>query len=152
MTSPSPDARGGKIARLTLIALLFALGLWIIAGFLPALIWAVVIAVAIDPLVDRIEERFPTTSRNLIALLFTLAFALLVLVPIGFGIAQGAREAHDIFGWIAQARHDGVPPPAWIVTLPFGSSELTSWWRDHFSDPVAATAYLDGLQHTLIVR
>jgi len=144
------DARGGKIARFALIALLIALGLWIVSGFLPALIWAVVIAVAIDPLVDRVEARFPTTSRSLIALLFTLAFALVVLVPIGFGIAQGAREAHDIIGWIAQARHDGVPPPAWIATLPVGSSELGTWWRDHFADPVAATAYLDGLNHTLI--
>ncbi|QDZ06576.1 AI-2E family transporter [Sphingomonas panacisoli] len=150
MPSPTPDARRGIIARATLIALLVALGLWIVAGFLPALIWAVVIAVAIDPLVDRAEARFPTTSRSLIALLFTLAFALIVLVPIGFGIAQGAREAHDIIGWIAQARHDGVPPPAWIAALPFGSSELTNWWRDHFADPVAATAYLDGLNHTLI--
>ena len=150
MPSPFPDARGGKIARLALIVLLAALGLWIISGFLPALIWAVVIAVAIDPLVGRAEARFPTTSRSLIAFLFVLAIALLVLVPIGFGIAQGAREAHDIAGWIAQARHDGLPPPPWIATLPFGSSELTGWWRDHLSDPATATAYLDGLNHTLI--
>ena len=27
---------------------------------------------------------------------------------------------------------------------------VTSWWRDHFSDPATATAYLDGLNHTLI--
>ncbi len=145
-----PDARNGKIARLTLIGLLVALGLWIVSGFLPAFIWAVVIAVAIDPLVDRAEARFPATSRSLIALFFTLAFALLVLVPIGFGIAQGAREAHDIVRWIAQARHDGVPPPAWIATLPFGSIELANWWRGHFGDPLTATAYLDGLNHTLI--
>lgn len=138
------------IARATLIVLLVALGLWMVSGFLPALIWAVVIAIAIDPLVDRTEARFPTTSRSLIALLFTLAFAFLVIAPIGFGIAQGARESHDIFAWIAQARHDGVPPPAWIAMLPLGSGELTNWWRDHFADPVTATAYLDGLQHTLI--
>ncbi len=150
MPSQSPDARRGMIARATLILLLIALGLWIVSGFLPALIWAIVIAVAIDPLVERTEARFPTTSRSLIALLFALAFALIVLVPIGFAVAQGARESHDIFAWIADARHNGVPPPAWIATLPFGSVELTGWWRDHFADPVTATAYLDGLQHTLI--
>ena len=150
MPSLSPDVRGGKIARLTLIGILMALGLWIVSSFLPALVWAVVIAVALDPLVDRVEARFATTSRSLIAFLFVLAVALLVLVPIGFGIAQGAREAHDIAGWIAQARHDGLPPPPWIATLPFGTSEITNWWRDHLSDPATATAYLDGLNHTLI--
>src|SRR4051812_33782467 len=127
MASQSPDARRGKIARFTLIALLAALGLWIIFNFLPALVWAVVIAVAIDPLIDRTEARFPTTSRSLIAALFTLAVALLVLVPIGFGVAQGAREAHDIAGWISAARGHGVPPPAWIAQLPFGASELSAW-------------------------
>lgn len=138
MPSPPSDARGGKIARLTLIGLLAALGLWIISGFLPALIWAVVIAVAIDPLVDRTETRFPMTSRSLIAALFTLAVALLVLVPIGFGVAQGAREAHDIATWVAAARGHGVPPPAWLATLPLGSSELTDWWNINLADPVAA--------------
>jgi predicted PurR-regulated permease PerM len=150
MPSPSPDARRGKIARFTLIALLAALGLWIIFNFLPALIWAVVIAVAIDPLVGGAEARFPTTSRSLIAFVFTLTFALLVLAPIGFGVAQGAREAHDIAGWIAAARGHGVPPPAWIAQLPFGSSELTGWWNANLADPVAAKHVFEQLSGTAV--
>jgi len=150
MASPIPDARRGQIARLILIALLVALGLWIVSGFLPALIWAIVIAVAIDPLVGWTEARFPNLQPSVIALVFTLAFALLILGPIAFGVVQGAREAHDIAGWIAQARHQGLPPPAWIANLPFGGPELTGWWRDHLADPATATEYLDGLNDTLI--
>lgn len=150
MPSPSPDARRGKIAIFTLVALLAALGLWIIFNFLPALIWAVVIAVAIDPLVDRAETRFPTMSRSLIAALFTLAIALLVLVPIGFGVAQGAREAHDIAQWVAAVRGHGVPPPAWIAQLPFGASELTAWWTANLSDPVEANHVFEQLSGTAV--
>ena len=145
MSSPSPDVRRGKIARFTLIALLVALGLWIVSGFLPALIWAVVIAVAIDPLVDRAEARFPATSRSLIAFLFTLGVALLVLVPIGFGVAQGAREAHDIAQWVVAARGHGVPPPVWIAQLPIGSGELIGWWSSNLADPIAANHVFEQL-------
>jgi predicted PurR-regulated permease PerM len=145
MASPSPDARRGQIARFTLIALLGALGLWIVSNFLPALIWAVVIAVAIDPLVSRTEARFPKAPPSVIALAFTTAFALIVLAPIAFGIAQGAREGHEIARWIAEARNHGVPPPAWLTALPFGSSELTAWWQSHLADPAAAREYFGHL-------
>ena len=138
MAAPSPDARRGMIARYGLIALLGALGLWIVFNFLPALIWAVVIAVAVDPLVSRTEARFPTARPSVIALGFTAAFALLILAPIGLGIAQAAREAHDIVHWVHAARGHGVPPPAWLATLPFGSSEATDWWNANLADPVAA--------------
>jgi predicted PurR-regulated permease PerM len=133
----SPETRA-SLARFALIALLALLGLWILHNFLPALVWAVVIAVAIDPLIDRVETRFPKTSRSLIAFGFTFAFALLVLAPIAFGIAQAAREAGDVLGWIAAARAHGVPPPAWIGELPFGSSEIAAWWNTNLADPVAA--------------
>lgn len=134
----SPDVRRGTIARFVLIALLGGLGLWIVFNFLPALIWAVVIAVAIDPLVGWTETRFPKARPSVIALVFTTAFALLILAPIAFGIAQGAREANDIAAWIHAARGHGMPPPAWFADLPFGSSELTGWWNANLADPVAA--------------
>jgi len=141
MANVSPDARRGTTARIVLIVLLAALGLWIVFSFLPALIWAVVIAVAIDPLVQRTEARFAKPHPNLIAAAFTAAFAILVLAPIAFGVAQGAREAHDILTWVAAARANGVAPPSWIVELPFGSSELTGWWQANLSDPAAADTF-----------
>jgi predicted PurR-regulated permease PerM len=69
---------------------------------------------------------------------FTLALALLVLVPIAIGIAQAARESHDVMAWINEARAHGVPPPAWFANLPFGSAELTGWWQANLSDPAEA--------------
>ncbi|HEX4694391.1 AI-2E family transporter [Sphingomonas sp.] len=137
----SPDVRRGAIARIVLIFLLAALGLWIVFSFLPALIWAVVIAVAIDPLVQRTEARFSRPHPNLVAAGFTAAFAILVLAPIAFGVAQGAREAHDILTWVAAARTHGVPPPTWIAELPFGSSELAGWWQANLADPAAADSF-----------
>ncbi|MBN8808476.1 MAG: AI-2E family transporter [Sphingomonas sp.] len=147
--APLPtDVRRATIVRASFIAIIALLGLWVAHNFLPALIWAVVIAVAIDPLVQRAERHFPQARPSLIALGFTVAVALLILLPVGFGLAQGAREAHDALAWIKDAREHGVPPPAWIATLPFGSSEVASWWQANLADPAAANEFFHHLTGT----
>lgn len=144
--SPMPPKRQSAI-RLTLIVLLGLLGLWVVHAFLPALVWAVVIAVAVDPLVQRAERRFP--HPNLVAATFTLGFALIVLAPIAIGIAQAAREAHDVATWVADARMYGVPPPGWLANLPF-SAEATAWWQANLAQPAAANHHFEVLSHTML--
>src|SRR5437868_4515536 len=138
--TPSPElSRNRRIIRGILIGALALLGLWIIHPFLPALVWAAIIAVAVDPLVCRLEARSARPRPNLIALAITLAFALLLLVPLAFGITQAAREAHDLAVWIAAAREHGLPPPPWLATLPFGSGEATHWWQENLATPATAS-------------
>jgi predicted PurR-regulated permease PerM len=146
MTAPSQTKRQST-ARLTLIVLLGLLGLWVVHEFLPALVWAVVIAVAVDPLVQRAERRFP--RPNLVAAAFTVGFALIVLAPIAIGIAQAAREAHDVITWVTDARMHGVPPPGWLANLPF-SAEATAWWQVNLAQPAAANHHFEVLSHTLL--
>jgi predicted PurR-regulated permease PerM len=149
--APDHDAasRRTRIARGALAAALIALALWLLLPFLPALIWAMIIAVAVDPLVKRTERRFARPHPNLIALAFTLGLALLVMVPVAFGVAQAAREAQDVAGWMAAARDHGLPPPAWLAHLPWGSGEATAWWQANLADPNAARVQLHALQGVL---
>lgn len=144
--TPLPPKRQST-ARLVLILLLGLLGLWVIHAFLPVLVWAVVIAVAVDPLVQRAERRFP--RPNLVAAAFTLGFALIVLAPIAIGIAQAAREAHDVATWVVDARMHGVPPPVWLANLPF-SAEATAWWQANLAQPAVANHHFEVLSHTLL--
>jgi len=136
-----PNRRAAIVRTIFLVALL-TLGLWVAGPFVPALIWAVIIAVAVDPLVQRAERRFPT-HPNLIAGGFTAALALLVLAPIAIGITQAIHESHDVLAFIADARAHGVPPPAWLANLPFGSAELTGWWQANLADPAEAKHVFD---------
>lgn len=138
---PQAVARRARVARGLLVAALVALGLWLLLPFLPALVWAMIIAVAVDPLVKRAERRLARPHPNLIALGFTLGLALLVMVPIAFGVAQAAREAQDMAGWMAAARDHGLPPPPWLAQLPWESDEATAWWRANLSDAAAARAH-----------
>jgi len=108
----STAERETQRTRFGVALLLTALGLWISANFLPALVWAVVICVAIDPLHMRLRRRWSGASgRVALAALLTLLVALAILVPLVIGIAQAAREVHAVAGWIAQAQANGLPVP-----------------------------------------
>ena len=132
----STDPRRMRIARTVLILLLLALGIWVIHGFLAALVWAVVLLVAIDPLFDRIRHiPFCARHRDLTAALCTLGVALVMAVPLAFALGQAAREATDLLRLITEARLHGLPPPRWIASLPFGSGEVLGWWQANLATP-----------------
>jgi predicted PurR-regulated permease PerM len=138
MDQPEPSApRATHIARLTLAGLLALLGLWIAWTFLPSLAWAVVIAVAIDPMHMRLRTRWPS-GRTWIAAVITLLVALVVLVPVAAGIAQAAREAHDVSVWMTQAQTNGLPLPEWVAKVPVGREALINWWQANLATPEGA--------------
>ncbi|CAN5425692.1 AI-2E family transporter [soil metagenome] len=136
-----------RFGRIALAGLLGLLGLWIAAAFLPALIWAVVIAVAIDPLRQRAVTRWPGPhARTWLAAIGTTALALLVLIPLILSIAEAAREARDVSTWIALAQTQGLPVPDWVAHLPVGSRALAAWWQENLTTPEAATQQLQHLR------
>ncbi len=130
-----------QFARGGLGAFLVLLGLFTLRDFLPALVWAVVFAIATWPLFRRIKRRWPPGRHNLLLpLLFTAMIALVFLVPISLIGLEAAREAQGVFGWIEHARHTGVPVPDWIRQLPVGGEAATGWWQQHLATPDGATA------------
>ena len=135
-----PPTRARQLARFTLIALLAALGLWIVFNFLPALIWAVVIAVAIDPLVNRAEARFPKTSRQRDRAWSSRSPSRCSSSPRSRSASRRARARRTTsLGWIAAARGHGVPPPAWLARIAVRvAANSTGWWNANLADPVAA--------------
>lgn len=144
MTTEASD-KSQRVARLVLAGALLLLGLWIALGFLPALLWAVIIAIAIDPLHLRLRRTVLGRHPLLLPMLLTLVVALAVLVPLALGVAQAAREAHDVAAWIAAAQAKGVPVPDWVDHLPYGAEAVRGWWQAHLATPESATAQL----HTL---
>lgn len=129
--------------RIAIIGLLIAFGLWIARDFIAALVWSVVIAIAIDPLHLRLRGKWTgRTSRSVIALVITLGVALVVLVPLILAIAQAAREGAILAHWIADAQTNGIPPPFWLYNLPFGSGEVIAWWQHNLATPEAASRQL----------
>jgi predicted PurR-regulated permease PerM len=141
-TTPDPAARPHLIARVLLGAVLTGLGVYTLRAFLPALAWAGVLAIAVWPLYQWAYRRWPPGRHNLLLpSLFTLAVALLFIVPLGFVAEQIALEAHNVFQWVDEVRKNGLPPPDFLGRLPVGAAQAQSWWKSNLADP-AATAEL----------
>src|SRR5689334_4084129 len=73
--------RGQRATRIALAAALFLLALYTVRAFLPALGWAVVIAIAAWPAYRRYLAGRHSDGRTAPALLATAAIAILVLIP-----------------------------------------------------------------------
>ena len=125
-------------ARIALAAGIALVALWIGAAFVPSALWAGVVTVAVEPLRQRILARWPRRN-TLAAALITLAVVAIVVVPAVILVSRAVLEPHAFVLWLAQARPHGVPVPAWVATLPIGSTEITGWWNSHLLTATAAS-------------
>ncbi|MET0269293.1 MAG: AI-2E family transporter [Sphingomonas sp.] len=139
------DGEPRNAGKAIVAILLVACALWIASDFLPALAWALVVAIAVDPLHRRLAARMGSRGGAGLAALVTAAVALLVIVPIAIGVVQAAREAQDVARWIAQARAHGLAQPGWIADLPAGRAAAARWWQANLATPDGAAHQFDRL-------
>ncbi|HEX5183044.1 MAG TPA: AI-2E family transporter [Allosphingosinicella sp.] len=142
---------GRRAAKIGLVGGLILLALWIDRHLLTAPIWAVILAIATGPVHERLAQRHPRLrSGLLLPSLFTALFALAVLIPLAVIVAEAAREQADVMQWIASARANGVPAPAWVAQLPVGSDWIGHWWQANLATPDAAARALGRVQASAI--
>src|ERR1700744_390787 len=114
---PSPTPPYMKVARGVFVACLLALCLWVLQGFLPALVWALVIAIATWPARERlVRAGLPPAGA---AALLTVAFGLVLVLPVLLFSAELAREARALTDIFEAARRGDLQPPDWLGQLPF---------------------------------
>ncbi len=129
--------------------MLTALGLWTLHRYLPALIWAAILAIAVWPMYQRALRRWPPGKHNiLLPSAFTLALALVFVIPMVLAFVQAGREVHGVYATIAKARAEGIPPPEWRGHLPFGSQQATVWWDENLTDADSAKRLLRKAQQS----
>lgn len=110
--TPAVQGREGSArwAWIVLASGLALLGLWTLRGFLPALGWGVILAVATWPLYGRVRRAWPPGRHGiLLPTAFTAAIALLFLLPLGLLALQATREAGGLFLWLEEVRRTGLP-------------------------------------------
>ena len=92
-----PSSQRQSVAWLLLCAALFGLGLYILANYLHALAWALVLAIALWPFYKRVVQR--TSSRlglQALPLVFALLVGIVLLLPIGTLVIDAVREFQEI--------------------------------------------------------
>jgi len=140
-------------ARTALVLVLVGLGAWTLRTFLPALIWAAILAIAIWPLYERIEAHGPRRAAPVLApLVLTVAVGLVFVAPLLIAVLEAAREARELLQWVRETEASGIPVPEWLSGASWGQA-AAEWWRDNLSHPFAASEVLDSLHRgsTLLV-
>lgn len=127
---------------------LFLLGLYTLRNFLSALAWAGIFAIALWPLYCRARRRAGTPRDSiLLPSVFTLAIALIFIVPIFLVGFQLAREAHAATDWLRDAQAHGIPEPDALHQLPVPHAALDSWWQQNLADPGSARGLVERTTH-----
>jgi predicted PurR-regulated permease PerM len=124
-----------------LAAGLVLLGLYTLWGFLDALAWAAIFAIALWPLYRRAQLRFGH-GEALMPLLFVGGAALIFVLPLGLVGVQLAGEVHVAAQWVRDAQENGIPEPSLLHHLPFGQTQLDRWWQQNLADPGQARQLL----------
>ena len=127
---------------------LFVLGLYTLWNFLSALVWAGIFAIALWPLYRRAQASCGIGKHNLLLpFLFTLAVALVFIVPVGLVGMQLAHEASGMAEWLRNAREHGVAEPDILRHLPFEQTQIDTWWQQNLADPQGAKDLVERTSH-----
>ena len=123
-----------KIARYLLIGALLGLGAWMLQHFLPALCWAVVLAIGTSKLYDRWLTNFRGRHRDIwAALTFTTLIALVLIVPLVYGGIIAVREAISLVRTLVDSSSGPPELPQWLQQLPWLGDWLNGIWLDELS-------------------
>ena len=122
-------------ARIALSAALLGVGLYMLSNYMRALVWALVLAIALWPLFERASARVgPKLRGEVLPLLFALGVALVFVVPFAVLGVEAVREAHNVLDYGKQAEANGIPVPDAVNKLPEKVAQpVTKWWNDNLA-------------------
>ncbi len=141
-----------KVARYVLIGALVGLGVWMLRRFLPALCWAVVLAIATSTFYDHWLGRFRGKRRDIwAAATFTTFVGVVLIVPLIYVAALALSEAISLArSFIDSARYGPPDLPSWLEQIPGVEDWFRSAWEDAFNGGGGATTALSHARPALL--
>ncbi len=122
------------VARILLAGVMLGLGLYILGNYVRALVWAVVLAIALWPLFERARRRAPRRlSEEVLPLVFTALIGLVFLLPFVLLTLEAVREAHQLVDYGKQVEQSGIPVPDFVSHLPYGAKQVGDWWNTNLA-------------------
>lgn len=101
----------------------------VLAPFLSALLWAVIVTFSTWGLYQRIH-RAVGNRPTVAALIMTLTLAAVLVVPVAVVTVKLGDNARNLTTAVTTAVQQGVPvPPAWLPRLPIVGPRLQPYWQ-----------------------
>ena len=121
-------------SALVACGVLFAIGLWTLRPFFPAIGWAVIFAVSLWPWYHRLRLLWPRHSRFLLPGAVTFAIVLAFILPLALVLNAIAHDSSGVAQWVVEASAKGIPVPAFLSHLPLGE-QAVAWWQANLAVP-----------------
>ena len=137
---PQNATTAQKGAQYVLIGALVLAGAWMLRHFIPALCWAVVLAIATASVYDRWLAKFRGKRRDVwAALTFTVIIGAVLLVPLIYGGVVAGREAISLAHEFAASAGNGPPPlPSWLIQMPWVGRWAHDTWVEYLGPGAGA--------------
>jgi predicted PurR-regulated permease PerM len=156
--STATSSGAQKFAWTTLIVGLVLLGIWMLRQFMPALTWAVILAIATWPWHRQLTFKINSPRRELwAALISTVTVGVVLIVPLLSGAILAIRESVMLLRLYGNGGGESFVAPAWLQHLPWIGASLTELWNSYVhptaEGTLAATAPLRNyvVQHGSII-
>jgi len=120
---------------------ILASAIWLMHGFIPAMLWAVVIAIATWPLRVKVAQKTKVNDIG-IAVIMTAAVAVLLFFPIVYALILAASDLGALTNLIMEMQKTGIAVPEWVHMIPKIGDYVTSWWSANLTDPVGLSVFL----------
>lgn len=127
-----------SLITLTALALLVAGCVMVLAPFVSALLWAVLLCFSTWRLYERLLTLLDGRS-TLAALIMTLTLATVLLVPVAILTAQLGDNARNLARAVTRVVDEGLPaPPDWVVDVPVVGRFASDYWQSISAETQAA--------------
>ncbi len=119
--------------KLILVLLLIIWCIMILMPFLNPVLWAVIIAIALNPFYSKIRKRVGG-RKKLAALLFTLLFLLIILLP-GFWLMESLVDGIISAGKGFRNGTFNIPPPGdQLEDWPLLGNQVNALWQSAYDN------------------
>ncbi len=127
--------------KTTISLIILASAVWLMHGFIPALLWAVVIAIATWPLRVKVAQKTRFKDAG-VAAIMTVAVAVLLFFPIIYALILAASDVGALTGWLMEVQKSGLAVPEWVHSIPMVGDQAVSWWSANLADPAGLSLFL----------
>lgn len=144
---PGDNSKYQHTALVGLYAVLTVLAIWVVHDFIPAVLWAGVLAIALWPSLERVAQWRGLQGRpRLVAALVVTLVGVVFVLPLIVGVTSLSGDWHGVYGQIQQIQQNGLPPPSWLGDVP-GGKQVSTWWQANLADPHSGSALLSRVPH-----
>ena len=127
-TSPDHKSIIEVSIRIALIAIMAVVTVRIIMPFLMPVAWGVIIAVAVDPFINRVSEKLGG-RKKLASILFAVIIISALVVPSIFLIVSSIETVQEVSDGIRSGTLTVPEPPASVAQWPVVGEKLYAFWQ-----------------------